>query len=205
MMYYLIVFIFIILYIAIVESYVSYYPSLIRINRKVLCVKSVLKEELPIKPSAGINGNKLNELKDALGKYGYSGTTAYGIMNLAYYSIATIAAWRISDLGNTVLATNTELKLNAFQIYRQIGKQLLKLSGVVWAGSQVTKIFRLYAAIAMSPFIENAYSKAQVKLGIKSRKKLFWLTFGAIWVVALTMYGTLISISTVQVLANLYV
>ena len=197
--------------VVIVECYIPSNSLLSRIIKKTSLVQQsatpTAKEERPIEPSLpSTNKNKLNELKDVLGKYGYSGTTAYGIMNLAYYSIATFLAWRVADLGSgIVIAANTDtaLKLNTFQIFSQIGKQLLKLSGVVWAGSQVTKIFRLYAAIALSPLIEGAYSKAEASFGIQSRKKLFWLAFSAIWIVAFTLYGTLISISTVQVLAKI--
>ena len=48
-------------------------------------------------------GTKLNskktkfiELKEKLAKYGYAGVTAYGINNLAYYSIATFLSWKTS-------------------------------------------------------------------------------------------------------------
>lgn len=126
-------------------------------------------------------------LKNKLTSAGKSGLIAYGLLNLLYYTTASAASWKL-------LASNVPLKETiTFSKKIQItAVNIMKLSGIVWAGSQVTKVFRLIGAIALAPTADKLLTSFQQKFRIASQDKAFWIMSSLILLSFFTFYGSLI-------------
>jgi len=131
--------------------------------------------------------NDVNTLKNQLASAGKSGLVAYGLLNLLYYTTAAIASWKIISTDIAVKGTVTLSK--KLQI---ASLNLMKLSGIVWAGSQVTKAFRLLGAIALAPTADKLLNSVQKKFRLASKDQAFWIVTSLILLSFFTFYGSLI-------------
>mmetsp|Transcript_8305 Transcript_8305/g.30891 ORF Transcript_8305/g.30891 Transcript_8305/m.30891 type:complete len:224 (+) Transcript_8305:574-1245(+) len=123
-----------------------------RIDKKQI---KMLPSSAQIKPSAYFN-KQIERLK----LFGPAGIVAYGLLNSCYYTFAMI--YCLQTLGG-------------FQSWRH----LLKITAVVWTGSQITKILRVWLAILLSPPISTALSYVSNKYSM-SRTKVTSLAIAAI-------------------------
>ena len=135
------------------------------------------------------NGGKYNveTLKNKLSSAGKSGLIAYGLLNFLYYTTASCASWKL-------LATDIPLK-ETITLSKKIQittVNIMKLSGIVWAGSQITKAFRLIGAIALAPTADKLLNSFQKKFRIVSKDKAFWIMSSLILLTFFTFYGSLI-------------
>ena len=142
-------------------------------------------------PSARVvkGGGKYNVqvLKNQLASAGKSGLVAYGLLNLLYYTTAAIASWKI--ISNDIAVKGTVTLSKKLQI---TSLSLMKLSGIVWAGSQVTKAFRLLGAIALAPTADKLLNSFQKKFRLVSKDQAFWIVTSLILLSFFTFYGSLI-------------
>jgi len=67
-------------------------------------------------------------------------------------------------------------------------ERFVKLMAMVWAGSQVTKIFRAGGALALAPFVEKGLRWFTVKFNFKSEGKAFAVIVGLCFAVAALMF-----------------
>lgn len=67
-------------------------------------------------------------------------------------------------------------------------ERFVKLMAMVWAGSQVTKIFRAGGALALAPFVERGLKWFTVKFNFKSEGKAFMTIVGLCFAVAALMF-----------------
>ena len=121
---------------------------------------------------------KVVELQSKLQAAGRAGLLAYGFMNLAFYAGATCWCWSSLSPGGT-----TDL---SSQI-RKLGKVL----GIVYAGSQLTKIFRISLAVVCAPIADRLLGSVKVKMDISEGKAMGILTVGMI----LSFLGILASLT----------
>ncbi|XP_060964204.1 uncharacterized protein LOC133033473 isoform X3 [Cannabis sativa] len=84
---------------------------------------------------------KSNEMIKKLKRYGIAGVLSYGLLNTAYYLTTFLVVW------------------------------FLKIMAMVWAGSQVTKIFRAGGALALAPFVDRGLTWFTVKFKFESQGK----------------------------------
>lgn len=112
------------------------------------------KKQIKMKPSsAQIQLSAyFNKQVERLKLFGPAGVVAYGLLNSCYYTFAVI--YCLQTLGG-------------FQSWRH----LLQITAVVWTGSQITKILRVWLAILLSPpmstalsYVENKYSMSRTKV-----------------------------------------
>jgi len=136
--------------------------------------------------------NRLAALKDKLASTGRAGLLAYGILNFVYYSTVTFFAWRLLLLRSPVVAPG----LAFGQRVQATAAKLGSVAGIVWAGSQVTKVFRLSGAIVMAPVVDKLMSWTQTKFNLTSRNAAFWAIIGALWGTLFVFYGSLILYGT---------
>jgi len=134
-----------------------------------------------------VKKNDVNALKNQLASAGKSGLVAYGLLNLLYYTTAAIASWKIIS---TDLAVKGTITLS--EKLRIASLNLMKLSGIVWAGSQVTKAFRLLGAIALAPAADKLLNSFQKKFRLVSKDQAFWIVTSLILLSFFTFYGSLI-------------
>ena len=131
--------------------------------------------------------NAVDVLKEKLTSAGTSGLLAYGILNFLYYSIVTAITWHL---------TMSRYPIAAGVVFsRRIQLTIAKLgsvAGIVWAGSQVTKIFRISGAIVMAPVVDKLMIGWQQKFKLKSRNDAFWAIVACLWSVLIVFYGSLI-------------
>jgi hypothetical protein len=108
------------------------------------------------------------ESSDATGVFGklrqlgLPALISYGLLNTLYYVCAFIIAyWSYSAAVSSAAPTPAGLK-------GQFGQALIVLS-VVWAGSQVTKVFRASGALLLTPQVEMLLSYLERKLRLGSQ------------------------------------
>lgn len=142
-------------------------------------------------PSARVvkGGGKydIEVLKKQLSSAGKSGLVAYGLLNLLYYATAAAASWQLLSSDTKIKGSITLLK--KIQI---TAVSLIKLSGIVWAGSQVTKAFRILGAIALAPAADKLLNSFQKKFKLVSKDQAFWIITSLILLSFFTFYGSLI-------------
>jgi hypothetical protein len=113
-------------------------------------------------------------ISERFSKSGQSGLLAYGCINCVYYVVATLLAYNLVPPSNSLTVRSAAYsKIKYALVY------MGKLASVVWLGSQATKAFRIWAAIAVSPIAD----KALVMVGHRkkiSRDKSFKLVVAAI-------------------------
>ena len=132
--------------------------------------------------------NRLVALKDKLASTGRAGLLAYGILNFLYYSTVTAVTWRLLLLRSPVV----EPGLAFAQRVQATAAKLGSVAGIVWAGSQVTKVFRLSGAVVMAPAVDTLMSWTQAKFRLSSRNAAFWAIIRALWGTLFVFYGGLI-------------
>lgn len=129
----------------------------------------------------------IKTLKDKLASTGRAGLLAYGILNFAYYSIVTAVTWHLTMTKYPIAA--------GLDFSRRIQLTMAKLgsvAGIVWAGSQVTKVFRLSGAVVLAPSVDNLMAWCQMKFKLKSRNNAFWAIVAVLWSTLLIFYSALI-------------
>lgn len=77
--------------------------------------------------------------------------------------------------------------------------RLLKVSGIVWAGSQVTKAFRISGALVGAPLANAILSKFQSLLSIESRSKAFSIISCSLLGGTFLFYFLLVTISVIRI------
>jgi hypothetical protein len=100
--------------------------------------------------------------------------------------------WRLLLLRSPVVAPG----LAFGQRVQATAAKLGSVAGIVWAGSQVTKVFRLSGAIVMAPVVDKLMSWTQTKFNLTSRNAAFWAIIGALWGTLFVFYGSLILYGT---------
>jgi hypothetical protein len=134
---------------------------------------------------------KIDRLKAQLTSSGRSGLLAYGALNCLYYTIATAIAWNIS-LRNFRLAPSVSLLERIGLVFSRLGS----VSVVVWAGSQVTKLFRLSGAVIMAPAVDKLLQAVQNKMKLKDQNAAFWFLIWGLWITFASFYISFILIGT---------
>ncbi|DBB02061.1 TPA: hypothetical protein ACH3X1_000636 [Trebouxia sp. C0004] len=97
-------------------------------------------------------------LKARLRSYGFAGVAAYGLLNTVYYITAFLFFW------THVAKVPRGLGL------AETAKRFVGVMSLTWAGSQVTKVARIAAALALAPLLDNVCHVAQQKLGLTSKR-----------------------------------
>lgn len=136
----------------------------------------------------GVKSNVQDQdLKSQLSSAGKSGLVAYGLLNLLYYTTAAAASWKI-------LVSDVSLKgtISLSKKLQIVTVSLMKLSGIVWAGSQVTKALRLVGAIALAPTADKLLNSFQNKFKLASKDQAFWIVTSLILTSFFLFYGSLI-------------
>jgi hypothetical protein len=113
-----------------------------------------------------------------LEKAGRAGAVAYGFLNFALYAGGTIWQWhRITVTPSTAISS----PLLSLQL-----KKLGRVLATVYLGSQVTKLPRIFLAIALAPLGNRALLSTQNKLGVSEN-----VAFG---ILAAILVGSFLSI-----------
>lgn len=92
---------------------------------------------------------------------GLAGLVAYGLSNTIYYTVAFLAAWMTMASAPKGQGLAAAVMSSA------------KLIAVVWAGSQVTKVPRMAAALMMAPLADKLLLLIQKRFQFKSKKDAF--------------------------------
>lgn len=118
------------------------------------------------KNAASIWSMDYKSIKERLGAAGLAGLAAYGLFNTLYYFLAFVLVW--SRLGS-----------NAVSGQGIIGACLTvtKTLAVVWAGSQVTKVPRLLAALSTAPVMDKLLGLLQKLFKLKSKQQVGEILF----------------------------
>jgi hypothetical protein len=152
------------------------------INRGDVCFRSSRERVHLIRPISGAKGlgseqkTKLQQLRE----YGLSGVLAYGMLNCLYYSISFSIAWKSGVVAGSG-SSSAGLKAS-------LGRGLTVLAAV-WAGSQVTKIFRLGGALLLAPFADRILTKFERQVGSLSRAQAFAVLSSALLFLSLLVLG----------------
>jgi hypothetical protein len=113
-----------------------------------------------------------------LEKAGRAGAVAYGFLNFALYAGGTIWQWhRITVAPSTAISSS----VLSFQL-----KKLGRVLATVYLGSQVTKLPRIFLAIALAPLGDRALRSTQNNLGVSEN-----VAFG---ILAAILVGSFLSI-----------
>ncbi|KAF4349779.1 hypothetical protein F8388_002501 [Cannabis sativa] len=102
---------------------------------------------------------KSNEMIKKLKRYGIAGVLSYGLLNTAYYLTTFLVVW--------FYVAPAPGKMG----YLAAVERFLKIMAMVWAGSQVTKIFRAGGALALAPFVDRGLTWFTVKFKFESQGK----------------------------------
>ncbi|KAH9320621.1 hypothetical protein KI387_015260, partial [Taxus chinensis] len=113
--------------------------------------KKKLENQSPKAPSQS------KELLQKLKRYGVAGVLSYGLLNTVYYLVAFLVVWFYVAPAAGGMG------------YLSAAQRFLKILAMVWAGSQVTKIFRAGGALAVAPFVDQGLSWFTTKFRFKSR------------------------------------
>jgi hypothetical protein len=93
-----------------------------------------------------------------LASAGLAGLVAYGLSNTIYYSVAFLVAWITMSHAPRGQGVTAAVIASA------------KLIAVVWAGSQLTKLPRMAAALVMAPLADKLLMTVQIHFKLKSKK-----------------------------------
>ena len=143
----------------------------------------------------------VKQLSLKLSQTGQSGLLSYGILNCLYYTSMTAIVWIYQSKSVIIPSVSSSSSMLLFTSI--IKKTILKLSKIiliVWAGSQITKIFRLFLSIALAPFIDNIIeyilSKNEI-FKIKNRNHVIYYIITLLWLFTLSFYFILIFSSSI--------
>jgi hypothetical protein len=145
----------------------------------------------------------VEQLSLKLSQTGQSGLLAYGILNCLYYTSMTAIVWIYQSKSVIIPSASSSSSSSMLLFTSIIKKTILKLSKIiliVWAGSQITKIFRLFLSIALAPFIDNLIeyilSKYEI-FKIKNRNHVIYYIITLLWLFTLSFYFILIFSSSI--------
>ena len=127
---------------------------------------------------------KSKEMAAQVKALGMAGVTAYGIFNTVYYTLAFTAAWAF---------TTVPADAGFLGTWKLAGKVL----GVVWAGSQVTKLLRFALAIAAAPKVDGLMKWAVKKTG-KSYRAMFLIITVGCFLASAALFATMIAARAVR-------
>lgn len=113
------------------------------------------------KNAASIWSMDYKSIKEKLGAAGLAGLAAYGLFNTLYYFLAFILVW--SRLGPSAVGGQGIIGACV---------TVTKTLAVVWAGSQVTKVPRLLAALSTAPFMDKLLGLFQNVFKLRSKKQV---------------------------------
>lgn len=133
--------------------------------------------------------NRIRELRRTLAKYGSAGLLSYGTTNLVYYTTATLVAVRFAPV--TPLSDSTK------SIFKSASAYIAKLAVYVWAGSQVSKPFRLWGAVCFAPQVERLMGAIKAKWKLQDGQT-FWLAVTSIWGAFAVFYAGLLATTLVR-------
>ena len=133
------------------------------------------------------------KLKKDLVNAGQAGILSYGFLNFAWYTIATAFVWSITRSSDSSIIRG----MNFSYYFRKGFLRLVTLLGTVWAGSQVTKPFRMAGAVFLAPFADMLVDKLQSKFKV-SRDKIFWIMTATLLSSALLFFILLVTSAAIQ-------
>ncbi|KAL5568382.1 hypothetical protein UlMin_024957 [Ulmus minor] len=100
-----------------------------------------------------------NEKLKQLRRYGTAGLLSYGLLNTAYYLTTFLFVW--------FYVAPAPGKMG----YLAAVERFVKIMGMVWAGSQITKLIRAGGALALAPFVDRGLSWFTAKFKFESQGK----------------------------------
>ncbi|WCJ39246.1 hypothetical protein M5689_020247 [Euphorbia peplus] len=136
-------------------------------------VESSSEENEASQPQQSLSSS---EILKKLKRYGISGVLSYGILNTVYYTTAFLLVW--------FYIAPAPGKMG----YLAAVERFLKLMAMVWAGSQVTKLFRAGGALALAPFVDRGLAWFTVKFKFESQGKAFMTIVGFCFVLAALLF-----------------
>uniref|UniRef100_A0A0E0B3J2 Uncharacterized protein n=1 Tax=Oryza glumipatula TaxID=40148 RepID=A0A0E0B3J2_9ORYZ len=116
------------------------------------------------------------DLLERLKRYGAAGVLSYGLLNTVYYVTTFLLVWFIFSPAPGKMG------------YAAAVERFLKLVAMVWAGSQVTKIFRAGGALALAPFVDRGLRWFTVRFNFKSEGKAFATIVGFCFALAALLF-----------------
>lgn len=141
--------------------------------------------------------NDSNKKKSLISNLSQSGLLAYGILNFIYYISITSITWFTitlkSSTTNEFILVNKNM--NIIQKYSNTIIKLGKVMGIVWAGSQITKAFRLSGAIICAPIADKLIDYIQQTFHIQNRTRVFSILVTSLLSLTLLFYISIITIS----------
>ncbi|OAE30319.1 hypothetical protein AXG93_4201s1200 [Marchantia polymorpha subsp. ruderalis] len=122
-------------------------------------------------------------LRNNLKRYGLAGVLSYGLLNTFYYLVTFLFVW--------FYVAPSEGSLG----FGPAAQRFVKLFSMVWAGSQVTKLFRAAGALALAPFVDRGLNWYTDRFNFKSRGKAFGFIVGACVVLAVSVFLIITTLS----------
>ena len=92
-------------------------------------------------------------------KYGLDGLAAYGLLNTLYYVTAIL-----------IVGAHQTFTKKASVVALPSLRSAVELAAMVWAGSQITKGFRIGGAVVLAPAAGRVLDAIQNRLRLKSRE-----------------------------------
>jgi len=133
-------------------------------------------------------------LKDKLAAAGRGGLLSYGILNCAYYVSVTMATYvYYLKSGSELLLIPSTVTSMRDRLVMAITK-MSKIAAIVWAGSQITKAFRIGAAIATAPLSEKLLDK----FGSSNKQRSFSLLCRGLLSFTFFFYAALIIFTAIR-------
>ena len=113
-------------------------------------------------------------LKERLSAAGRGALLSYGVLNFLYYVTLTTVAWTFSNAGRAEAVSAAALSPSTLTRRVSVSAvRLGKVMGIVWAGSQITKPFRITGSIILAPVANNILFWFQRKLRLKNSETAF--------------------------------
>lgn len=132
---------------------------------------------------------------------GSAGLLAYGILNAAYYSLAVALLWIYTGGGTRGLAAAGDTAAMAAVVstgVKATAQRFVKVLALAWAGSQVTKPFRVGGAVLLAPVAGRLMDWVQARLGLKRRGDTVPIIIVALLLITGGVFGSLILQGTVS-------
>lgn len=132
-------------------------------------------------------------MNNKLASFGQSGLLAYGFLNFCYYTFTLLVAWfTINDQYRKDFAI-----LSLGQRYKVTLSRFAKIVAVVWAGSQVTKAFRISGSVFLAPYFDKLILSFQKRFHLSSRNKAFSILASTFLLTTIGTYGCLVLLNVV--------
>lgn len=127
---------------------------------------------------------------------GSAGLLAYGGLNAAYYSLAVALLWVYTGGGTRGPLAPSDAAGAATAVVstgvKATAQRFVKVLALAWAGSQVTKPFRLGGAVLLAPAAGRVMDWVQRRLGLKRRGDTVPIIIAALVLVTGAVFGSLI-------------